>query len=351
MTSSSIQDSQDNRKYANNTYIETTLICAFSYVQSSMGSDQFRSLRGSFVNIDLEADNDFYSQINYLKKQGLPVTYSNLQKVPRFNPCERNPSGGVNKTGMGSSAALITSLVGGILDFCCVDSSSWSDFTKIVHNTAQCCHSYAQGKIGSGFDVSAACYSSHVYTRFSPTIISDLINKVTTEKGGLPSPKDLYDCVHSEAWDQTMKSIKLFGACRLITGDVCGGSDTPSMARKGLKWQKENEIRSSVDQAGKIGAGAATLWERLIDANNSVTKTISDLCVLGDKPGAEELFSDLATLTFGQWEKLCGDDGEDCIASSLCSLRAHFMKARKILKEVSGSIHFTIKPFLPALSH
>ena len=58
-------------------------------------------------------------------------------------------SGSVNKTGMGSSAALITSLVGGIVAFCCSSISESPDYTKIVHNIAQCCHSYAQGKVRS----------------------------------------------------------------------------------------------------------------------------------------------------------------------------------------------------------
>jgi phosphomevalonate kinase len=66
----------------------------------------------------------------------------------------------VAKTGMGSSAALTTSLVGSLLQFFeVVDLSRKSDLDlTIVHNVAQLAHSIAQGKIGSGFDVSAAVY-------------------------------------------------------------------------------------------------------------------------------------------------------------------------------------------------
>ena len=66
----------------------------------------------------------------------------------------------VAKTGMGSSAALTTSLVGSLLQFFdVVDlSRKSSGDLSIVHNVAQLAHSIAQGKIGSGFDVSAAVY-------------------------------------------------------------------------------------------------------------------------------------------------------------------------------------------------
>ena len=46
----------------------------------------------------------------------------------------------------------------------------------LVHNLAQYVHSKAQGKVGSGFDVSAAVYGSHVYNRFSPTCFGDLMD-------------------------------------------------------------------------------------------------------------------------------------------------------------------------------
>jgi phosphomevalonate kinase len=70
--------------------------------------------------------------------------------------------GKVLKTGMGSSATLTTSLVGCILQFFgIVDLRLSSDYDlMIVHNLSQIAHSISQGKIGSGFDVSAAVYGT-----------------------------------------------------------------------------------------------------------------------------------------------------------------------------------------------
>lgn len=48
-----------------------------------------------------------------------------------------------------------------------------------MHNLAQISHCAAQGKIGSGFDISSATYGSQVYTRFSPSVLSDLLKKVS----------------------------------------------------------------------------------------------------------------------------------------------------------------------------
>jgi len=48
--------------------------------------------------------------------------------------------------------------------------------STLVHNVAQLCHCAAQGKIGSGFDVSSAVYGSQVYTRFSKEILEPFMN-------------------------------------------------------------------------------------------------------------------------------------------------------------------------------
>lgn len=47
---------------------------------------------------------------------------------------------------------------------------------RLTHNLAQFVHCLAQGKVGSGFDVSAAVYGSQLYTRFDPKVIEDLMN-------------------------------------------------------------------------------------------------------------------------------------------------------------------------------
>lgn len=58
-----------------------------------------------------------------------------------------------------------------------------SDATKtgvqgkiLAHNLAQYVHCLAQGKVGSGFDVSAAVFGTHLYTRFDPKVLQQLMD-------------------------------------------------------------------------------------------------------------------------------------------------------------------------------
>ena len=91
----------------------------------------------------------------------------------------------VHKAGLGSSAALITSLVSslllhlGVIPKDSFDSQggleSASEGRKLAHNAAQYIHCLAQGKVGSGFDVSSAVFGSQLYTRFDPQVIQPLM--------------------------------------------------------------------------------------------------------------------------------------------------------------------------------
>jgi phosphomevalonate kinase len=153
----------------------------------------------------------------------------------------------VAKTGMGSSAALITSLVGCLLStFNVVKLPKFSESTtsnsnntastvsyegisagmRIVHNLAQVCHAAAQGKIGSGFDVSSAVYGSHVYTRFSPQIIAPVLSAAARDNSAIAK---LHKVVAHTEWDCIREPAALPTAFRLLMGDVQGGSSTPAM--------------------------------------------------------------------------------------------------------------------------
>lgn len=69
----------------------------------------------------------------------------------------------IAKTGLGSSAALTTSLVSALLQWfevIRVGLRPDSEDRRVVHNLAQLVHANAQGKIGSGFDVAAAVYGT-----------------------------------------------------------------------------------------------------------------------------------------------------------------------------------------------
>ncbi|RHZ30605.1 hypothetical protein DYB31_012687 [Aphanomyces astaci] len=146
-----------------NCYVEKTIgICVVALV-GLLGATAFEGRirdmlrRRQTLVITLEADNDFYSQRDQLRSRGLPVSRTALASLPPFLPSLVDESGQakVAKTGMGSSAALITSLVGALLGFFDAaqlptkagphDTSTQAGVT-LVHNLAQIAHSIAQEK-------------------------------------------------------------------------------------------------------------------------------------------------------------------------------------------------------------
>jgi phosphomevalonate kinase len=85
----------------------------------------------------------------------------------------------VAKTGLGSSAALITSLVAALLvqsGLIAPEQLASASARHLAHNVAQFVHCFAQGKVGSGFDVSAAVFGSQLYTRFNPAVLHPLMD-------------------------------------------------------------------------------------------------------------------------------------------------------------------------------
>ena len=133
-----------------NIFIEKCVFLVLSYLKGACHEVDFRdrmeSIRGSGkLKVILRADNDFYSQIDLLKSKDLPLLSTSLKTVPRFQPCPRDALGKViiSKTGMGSSAALTTSLVGAFLQyFNAVDLGveESEEQKKLIHNMSQLVH-------------------------------------------------------------------------------------------------------------------------------------------------------------------------------------------------------------------
>ncbi|ODQ75405.1 hypothetical protein LIPSTDRAFT_37388, partial [Lipomyces starkeyi NRRL Y-11557] len=188
--------------------------------------------------------------------------------VPPFNK-HLLPIVAVPKTGLGSSAALTTSLVAALLYFYGHMDPVASESRIILHNLAQLAHCNAQGKVGSGFDVACAVFGSIVYRRFQPSIISSLSSAPTssdgeTEASYLLSLKNVIDA----DWNVGTGECAVPRRLRLLMGDVTGGSETPAMVQMVLQWRKEG------------GDSAAAVWTALGKANE---KLIAAMIGLGEQ--------------------------------------------------------------------
>ncbi|KAJ2788113.1 phosphomevalonate kinase [Coemansia interrupta] len=244
------------------------------------------------LSVALLADNDFYSQRRTLAERGLALTAEALGSLPRMCPVGGTLAA-VHKTGLGSSAAMVTSLVAALLAHLGVVGSvvdgRWSPEERaVVHNVAQLAHCLAQGKVGSGFDVSAAVYGSHVYTRFSPAVLAPAM----TAAADRPAVEDICRVADpaNPLWDGRVEPVEMPPGLVLRLADVDAGSSTPGMVRRVLAWQKQHpreatELWASLDAANKR---VRTLWDalhRAADQDRAAYDTAVAWCA--QRPNAE----------------------------------------------------------------
>lgn len=99
-----------------------------------------------------------------------------------------------NKTGMGSSAALVVATTSAILRMFGESLKS----NDALHKLSQVSHSLATGKVGSGFDIAASTYGPIIYSRYSKSVLDGITNMV--------SPVALKRVVKTK-WDYSIKRI------------------------------------------------------------------------------------------------------------------------------------------------
>ncbi|KAI2619181.1 Phosphomevalonate kinase [Hypoxylon sp. NC1633] len=236
-----------------NPFVEVTLAYALTYITVAA---KFKP-SGTFdpVHLTVLADNDYYSQQH---TSTAPSTSTRFAKFPtRLKDA--------HKTGLGSSAALVTALTAALLTHYLPSSAFDLDSEqgrRTLHNLAQAAHCAAQGKVGSGFDVAAAVYGTCMYRRFSPSILRDL-----PDVGASGFAPALAACVDSaDRWDTEVAKdgIRVPPGVALRMCDVDCGSQTVGMVKQVLKWR---------DQTDPLGA--KKLWDELQTRNVALGAALS----------------------------------------------------------------------------
>lgn len=229
--------------------METTLSYALTYIDRIAGQRPSHSMTSA--RLIILADNDYYSHSGSADTQRgrfarFPVTL-----------------GDANKTGLGSSAALVTSLTAALLihylprDLFDIESDKGK---RALHNLAQAAHCAAQGKVGSGFDVAAAVFGSCRYKRFSPATLSKI-----PEPGAAGFADSLVQLIDEEsAWDVEVAKdeVKMPKGVVLRMCDVDCGSKTVSMVKKVLAWRAQDP------------EGSKQLWDELQRRNEDLISTL-----------------------------------------------------------------------------
>lgn len=228
-----------------NPFIETTIAYVLSYITSISHPNISPS------SITILADNDYYST-------PAGISTGNDGSSPRFHNFAV-PISSAPKTGLGSSAALVTSVTAALLSYYLPRSKfdiTHDSSRRRLHNLAQAAHCAAQGKVGSGFDIASAVYGTMLYRRFSPSILASHASPGTPKFG--TEIRDIVDeTFHGSEWDTEIlkDQVRVPDGLRLVMCDVSCGSKTPGMVKQVLAWRAEQ-----VEEAN-------ALWKDLDEAN------------------------------------------------------------------------------------
>ncbi|KAF9971013.1 phosphomevalonate kinase [Actinomortierella ambigua] len=326
------QDTQDTSK---NPFVHLALKISLAILGHTLSLKQLQDGLDTGLDIFIAGDNDFYSQREELQRQSLPLTSDSLRQIRLFSPTYTT-LGQVHKTGLGSSAALMTSLVAALFSHfgaAKIDAIQHPTDLQYIHNIAQYIHCYAQGKVGSGFDVSSAVYGSHQYLRFSPSLIEALMSD---------SALDQMDKVYrtldprQTPWDNFVDRFQLPPHFQMVLADIDAGSHTPSMASKVLRWRKSKPEE------------ADGLWAHLGRANDRVAELMRRLTKMAKQHPVDYglAIAKAAILPAGQWESLLNQSihPTDKTVSLLLELHQTFETVRKYLREMSVLADVPIEP-------
>jgi phosphomevalonate kinase len=124
------------------------------------------------------------------------------------------------KAGLGSSAAVCVATAAALFE---IHRLSLAENKEKIHKIAQWAHNTAQGKVGSGFDVAAACYGASSYVRYSPEILKQ------------PFPQ-----VIDSEWDYETKEIPLPKQFKVAIAALGKSASTSEMVKKINGWKAGN---------------------------------------------------------------------------------------------------------------
>ncbi|PRQ18992.1 putative phosphomevalonate kinase [Rosa chinensis] len=331
-----------------NPFVEQAVQYCVAAARATLDKDKKDSLEKLLLqglDITILGSNDFYSYRNYIEARGLPLTPDALAALPAFASITFNAeeSNGENckpevaKTGLGSSAAMTTAVVAALLHYLGVVNLASvlhqeKDTTDLdtVHVIAQTAHCLAQGKVGSGFDVSSAVYGSHRYVRFSPEVISSAQVAVM----GTPLPEVVLEILKGK-WDHERTKFCLPPLMTLLLGEPgTGGSSTPSMVGAVKKWQK-SDPEKSLDTLRKLS-----------EANSALETQLNTLSKLAEKHWDDYkcVIDSCSILKTDKWIEQVGNPNQQAIVKALLGARDAMLGIRFHMHQMGEAAGVPIEP-------
>ncbi|KAF2667381.1 phosphomevalonate kinase [Microthyrium microscopicum] len=253
-----------------NPFVETTLTHVLTYISTKLASATNPSPTIHPSAITILADDAYYTTPSNKSTEFTGEQFK-FFGIPLWD---------AHKTGLGSSAALVTALTAALLAHYLPEEKllTTEEGRLRVHNLAQVAHCVAQGKVGSGFDVASAVYGSCIYRRFSPSVIAmtdspgtagyaSRLRALVDDDEAIAEDKEEGEGQRKK-WDTqiTKAGAALPKGLRLVMCDVDCGSKTPGMVKGVLDWRKREP-----EEAGMV-------WTKLHAQNEAVQAELQHLC-------------------------------------------------------------------------
>ena len=216
-------------------------------------------------------------------------------------------NGEMKKIGFGSSAAVVVATISAVLDFHGHNSSK-----DELYKLSTIAHYYAQGKVGSAFDVAASTYGGlFVYSRFDPQWLTTRVE----------SGESLNKIVNQEWPSLVIEELKVPENFRLLVGWTGDSASTSAMIKQMNEFKEKNS-----DEYYRLYNKIASIAKRAIESfkkedYDEFFKHLKEnelaLQELGELSGINIETPQLAKLSeiasdYGAAGKLSGAGGGDC---------------------------------------
>jgi phosphomevalonate kinase len=199
----------------------------------------------------------------------------------------------------------------------------------LIHNMSQLVHCVAQGKIGSGFDVSAAVFGSQIYRQFPKEALSSFIElPLVAQRDQLTTLLAVLTTSH-----QVANHIPFIipPGLDLVLGDVDAGADTVSMVKQVQSWARDYPQQS------------ARLFNELQQINQKFISSLNELSLLHeyDTQNYAKQLSTAAKQTYNEWNR---NIESSSLYRLLCQVRHNFEHIRSLLRELGTLAKVPIEP-------
>ncbi len=189
---------------------------------------------------------------------------------------------GATKTGLGASAAVTVAATAAVFAVHGIDPLKDKE---LLHKTAQLIHCVVQGKIGSGFDVAAATYGGHAYSRYSPNILKK---------------RDFLETLEG-VWDYSSKPLAMPSSFVTVVGNIAGESaSTGEMVKKINAWKAANpqEYADLMRNLNDANAEAITFLEKINAlARQNPARYAKIIALVDAKQVSSELLNEIELFT------------------------------------------------------